>query len=456
MKLLSLSLTLTAGAVLLAAQNAPTPPPPPAQPQSQSEISTVITGDTGAPLHYAVPDFVPLNPDVDTGVAAQTIARVLWDDLAFEREFDLIPRDTYATVPKATSPEDFPFDRWRELGADGVVFGTVQRSGNAYRVEIRLFDIKNRRVSLGKQYDGITLKNPRAAAHWAADDIFDQRGLRGVARTRLTFTSDRDNERLADTIDKSRESKNIYISDYDAANQIRITPGQRLNINPNWSPDGRSIAYTSYGRLVPQILISNLYAGTRDTLTDEKSQAFLPVFSPDGTKIAFMSDREGQMDIYVMNRDGASVRRLTNSPGADSTPTWSPTGTQIAFTSDRSGSPQIWVMDTEGLNVRRLTFNDSYADRATWSPAPFNEIAYSARSGPGFDIRIYDVATQQSRQLTNGEGSNESPAFAPNGRHLAFVSTRAGKAQVFTIARDGKQLTKITSVGNNWTPNWSR
>jgi TolB protein len=151
------------------------------------------------------------------------------------------------------------------------------------------------------------------------------------------------------------------------------------------------------------------------------------------------------------------VRRLTNNLKiADSTPTWSPTGTHLAFTSDRSGAPQIWVMDTEGLNVRRLTFSDSGADRATWSPAPFNEIAYSAMNGPGIDIRIYDVATGQTRQLTNGEGSNESPAFAPNGRHLAFSSTRAGKKQIYTIARDGKQLTKITSAGNNTTPNWSR
>ena len=48
------------------------------------------------------------------------------------------------------------------------------------------------------------------------------------------------------------------------------------------------------------------------------------------------------------------------------------------------------------------------------------------------------------RQLTFGEGTNESPAFAPNGRHLAFTSTRSGKTQIFTIARDGKDLRQIT------------
>jgi Tol biopolymer transport system component len=145
------------------------------------------------------------------------------------------------------------------------------------------------------------------------DDVADEVADVAVARTKLAFVSDRDNERMVGTVEK-RDSKNIYIGDYDGANQLRVTPGQRLNINPDWSPDGRSIAYTSYGPRVPQILISNLYQGTRDTVTDDKSQAFLPVFSPDGTKICFMSDRDGQMDLYVMNRDGSGVRRLTTNP----------------------------------------------------------------------------------------------------------------------------------------------
>jgi TolB protein len=182
----------------------------------------------------------------------------------------------------------------------------------------------------------------------------------------------------------------------------------------------------------------------------------LPVFSPDGTKICFMSDRDGQFELYSMNRDGSNVRRLTTNQADDGTPTWSPTGTQIAFTSNRSGRAQIWLMDADGSNPRRITFNDTWADRATWSPAPFNEIAYAGQTGPGFDIKIYDVATGNTRVITDGSGSNESPTFSPNGRHIAFTSTRAGKAQIYTIARDGKQLTKITSAGANTYPNWSR
>jgi TolB protein len=421
----------------------------------QVEIVTTIRGEPGAPPHYAVPDFIALTNDKETADAAKLIAQVLWDDLSFEREFDMIPRDTYRTIEQTPTTETIAFDRWRELGADGVIKGSVRKTGNTFHVEMRLFNVRARAVALGRVYDNVSVRNPRAASHTMSDEIHQtQANLRGIARTKLTFVSDRDNERVIDTVEP-RSVKEVYVADYDGANQTRVTVNRRLNVAPTWSPDGRSIAYTSYVRIQPQILVSNVYQGTRETLTDEKTGAYFSVFSPDGSRIAFMSQRDGNSEIYVMNRDGTGVRRLTNNSAADSTPTWSPTGTQIAFTSDRSGTPQIWLMDADGLNQRRLTFRESAADRATWSPAPFNEIAYAGQSGPGYDIRIYDVASGMTHTLTDGAGTNESPAFSPGGRHLAFMSTRLGKQHIFTIGRDGRGLRQVTRAGNNTYPNWS-
>jgi TolB protein len=439
---------------ILGAQAPPAPQQPPAS--TEFEIKTTIRGEPGAPPHYAVPDFIPLTSDKETADAAKVIAQVLWDDLAFEREFDMIPRDTYRTIETIATTDTIAFDRWRELGADGVIKGSVRRTGNTFQVEMRLFNVRARGIALGRVYDNVALRNPRAAAHTISDEIHQtQANLRGVARSKLTFVSDRDNERVIDTVE-TRMVKEVYVSDYDGANQNRVTANRRLNLAPTWSPDGRSIAYQSYSRVQPQIIVSNVYQGTRETLTDEKTGAYLPVFSPDGNRIAFVSQRDGNMEIYVMNRDGSNVRRLTNNSEIESTPTWSPTGTQIAFTSGRSGSAQIWVMDADGLNQRRITFGESNADRATWSPAPYNEIAYAGQSGPGYDIRIYDVASGQTRTLTDGVGTNESPAFSPNGRHIAFISSRQGKMHIFTMARDGRGLRQITRTGNNTYPNWSR
>jgi TolB protein len=286
-----------------------------------------------------------------------------------------------------------------------------------------------------------------------ADEIHQQqRALRGVARTKLTFSSDRDRERVTNTVEK-RDVKEVYIADYDGANQRRITVNRALNITPTWAPDGRSIAYTSYARGFPTLFISFIYEGRREEPTKGSTQNWLPAWSADGTKIAFTSNRDGNSELYVMNRDGSGMRRLTNHPAIDTTPTWSPTGVQLAFTSDRSGSPAIYVVGSDGLNLRRIS-QDSYCDRPTWSPAPYNELAFVCGTGR-YDIKIFDFATGEIRQITFGEGSNESPAYSSNGRHLAFTSTRAGKTQVFTVARDGKGVRQVTKVGSNFTPDWS-
>ncbi|MDH4066346.1 MAG: hypothetical protein OEW19_18240, partial [Acidobacteriota bacterium] len=236
----------------------------PAQPQAPRQPTSVelrITGDPGTPPRLAVPDLTALSPDKEVQEAAKVIGQVLWDDLNYEREFYMIPRDTYRSIPAAASITDVPFERWRELGADGVIIGTVQRAPTGIRVEMRLYNVRARQQSYGREYTGAAA-NPRLYAHTMADEIHEsQRSLRGVARTKLTFSSDRNRDPVANTIEK-RDVKEVYIADYDGANQRRVTINRNLNINPNWSPDGRSIAYTSYRKTLPDILISNIYVGT--------------------------------------------------------------------------------------------------------------------------------------------------------------------------------------------------
>ena len=70
------------------------------------------------------------------------------------------------------------------------------------------------------------------------------------------------------------------------------------------------------------------------------------------------------------------------------------------------------------------------------------------RPAPGSTSRSTVSRTARAQDVTDGIGSNESPAFSPNGRHIAFTSTRNGKAQIFPIDRDGKNLRQITRDGN--------
>ncbi len=455
MKLVCLAVFAASASLALAngsQQQPPTPPP------EQPPVRVILEGaGAGLPPRIAVPDFIPLSSDAGTVEAAKTIGQVLWDDLNFEREFYLIPRDTYRSIPQPGSLNEVSLDRWRQLGADGVVVGSIQRSGKGVVVQMKVLLTTSGQAAMAKEYSG-SVDNPRLFAHTIADEIHQtQRNLRGVARTKLAFTSDRAGERVQGPVGV-RDISNIYISDYDGANQKRVTVTKSLDITPAWAPDGRAIAYTSYRRGFADIFISYLYEGRLENPArgSDKINNYLPAWSPDGSKLAFMSSRDGNPEIYVMNRDGSGLRRLTHHQNADVTPTWSPSGTQLAFTSDRSGQPQIYIINADGTGMKRIS-DVSYADRPTWSPPPFNEIAYTGRSSAaGYDVFVYDFARGSSVRITDGMGSNESPAFAPNGRHLAFVSSRgAGKYQVYTVARDGRDLRQITKAGENRFPHWS-
>ena len=339
-----------------------------------------------------------------------------------------------------------PFDRWRELGADGLVIGTVQKDGNGLKIQVRLFNVRSRQAVFAREYTG-SAANPRVYAHTMADEIHkQQRALRGVARTKLTFSSDRDREKVTGTVE-NRDVKEIYIADYDGANQRRITVNRALNITPDLVARRPSRSPTRRTRGASRHCSSRSSTRARGTSRRRRgTQNWLPALSPDGTKIAFTSNRDGNPELYVMNRDGGGVRRLTNNPAIDTTPTWSPTGTQIAFTSDRSGSPADLRDGRRRAEPAARSRTDSYCDRATWSPAPFNEIAFAAAPGRATTSRSMTSPTGATRQITFGEGSNESPAYSPNGRHIAFTSTRAGKVQMFTVGRDGKDLRQITKT----------
>jgi TolB protein len=456
-----LAAALATGTMLVLSAQTPQQPPAGQQTQQPESIVHKISPDLTGPPKLAVPEFIPLTKDAEVVAAAKAVGDVLFDDFAFEKEFYMIPRDILRTVPRPATADQVAIDRWKELNADGVIVGTVSKDANGIVVEARLIKVADGTMVLGKQYSG-SLKTVadggRIYAHSFADEVHKtQRNLRGVARTKLAFSSDRDGGRMKGPVG-DRDTSNIYQADYDGANQSRLTISRWLDIAPAWAPDMSVIAYTSYRTGYPDIVLHSLKDSRPPAMPargSTENHNFLPSWSPDGSKLAFMSTRDGNPEIYVVNRDGSGLRRVTNHPNADATPTWSPTGTQLAFTSDRGGSPQVYIVNVDGTGLVKIT-DESWCDRATWSTGKTNEIAYASRSGGGFQIRVFDVATRETRTITDGMGSNESPAFAPNGRHIAFMSDRTGRAQIYTIARDGTDLRQITKAGTNKYPNWSQ
>jgi TolB protein len=144
---------------------------------------------------------------------------------------------------------------------------------------------------------------------------------------------------------------------------------------PALSPDGNRIVFT---RDSNRLVVLDLWTDGAEVVDLSKSGGRTvelgvqgdgqPNFSPDGRRIVFTSRRDRDYEIYVTNADGSEQQRLTHSRGIDMNPVFSPDGCRIAFMSNRHGNYEIYVMDADGRNPRRLTRNPERSDFPCWHP----------------------------------------------------------------------------------------
>ncbi|MEW6457302.1 MAG: Tol-Pal system beta propeller repeat protein TolB [Acidobacteriota bacterium] len=407
---------------------------------AQQEI--VIKIKEGLPLiPVGIPDFAINTNNPSLKEAADLIYKTVWNDLKFSIVFQPISREMYAYTRPVRSSKIF-FKDWESIQANILITGEISSAVEDRVIfSVKVWDVKSEGFIFGRNYEG-KIKYAREIAHKFSDQMMINFGEKPIFNSKIVFVSERDG------------NKEIYIMDWDGANQTRLTYNKVIDILPRIFSDRIRIAYTSYRKGNPDLYIFNMNEGKNELLFS-KGINYAADFSPDGKKIAFVSSMEGNTEIYIANSDGTGLKRLTFNNSIDTSPSWSPNGREIAFTSDRSGSPQIYIMDVEGTNVRRITYEGSYYDSPAWSPDG-DRIAFVSRIENNFDIYVYSIRNNTIIKLTEFSGRNENPSWSPDGRHLTFSSNRTGSYQIFLVDYDGQNVKQITFEGNNKMGYWSK
>ena len=189
-------------------------------------------------------------------------------------------------------------------------------------------------------------------------------------------------------------------------------------------------------------------------LTANKARDLNPRFSPDGKTIAFSSDREGGLDVFLIPTIGGEIKRLTRHSADDTVLGWSPDGKSVLFASQRGEDfmGKLYTVSVDGGAARNagpdMGIAGSYSPDGTKLAVNRKAQSYWRKNYRGAyqtDVTVMDLASKTFKDLTDFDGMDSWPLWALDGR-IYFVSDRDPNAQanLWCVPESGGEAVKVT------------
>ena len=220
------------------------------------------------------------------------------------------------------------------------------------------------------------------------------------------------------------------------ARDVRLLPfGERA----------RTISVASNGRIVyaAQFRDANIWRMVFG-LQNRPSQAPIaastldeqtPDYSPDGKLLAFASTRSGVEEIWLANADGSNPKQMTFMGGAQcSNPRWSPDGKVVLFNSRREGSADLYLLDPATSEMHRMTDHPGDELEARWS-RDGRTIYFSSNRTGQFDVWRMPAAGGEPVQITKRGGS--AGTESPDGKYLYYAKYETSPNAIWRVPLGG-------------------
>ena len=280
---------------------------------------------------------------------------------------------------------------------------------------------------------------------------------------KIAFASDRT---TGEGVDNPEGDLEIFTMNRDGTGLTQLTENAASDFDPEWSPDGKRIAFHSDRDLFSNIFVMDADGTEQTQVTKGRSFDRNPTFSPDGNRVAFDSNLEagkgvdnpeGDFEVFSVRVDGKGLAQLTKNAEGDFQPDFSPVGKSIAFVSRRNLSPGIYTMNSDGTKQKKVSRGRAQVFQApSWSPDG-QRIAFASDQDGLLNIYKMRADGQGQVRLTddNGVPTDSAPVFSPNGKRIAFQTNRDGDFEIYKMRADGTGPVNLTDdPAGDFTPDW--
>jgi TolB protein len=375
------------------------PVPQTPQPPDESVLGTVdVTGAAAVPLPK-----LAVMPIVTTNEADTTLQLVVKKDLDLSGQFEVVSDDA---APSGLYLHDSPVDAgaWRNKGvailvrvmANKLPSGKIELLGSAYILARGAAPVFEHRIETDAS-------QVRSSSHRMTDALLGAlSGRPGGFASHMIYSG------------RVGRNRQIFGIDADGFNLHTESPAGDTSISPAFGPKGEAYYALSHDYM-PFRLVRG--ASATPLPINLPGSVFGVAFSPDHSKMAISVAKDGTSHIHVGNADGTGLQPISTVPLANH-PVFGPGG-KMAYVGGGTAGQRVYI---DGKPISPAGFN---ASAPAFCDTPNGlVVVFTVGVGAGADLVSTDVRGGNITRITQNQGANSYPACSPDGRLLAFFSTR--------------------------------
>ncbi|HEX5101555.1 MAG TPA: tolB protein [Polyangiaceae bacterium] len=410
---LGFALAALLGSAAAEAQSPPAPTQTTSPPADESALGELLVTGHKTDKLPRIAILPSLSADLEDVIVRSVVRR----DIELTGLFELIP-DSKAPVGLYSFDEPVDVPEWQKLGAEAIVKVAARPKGKqaevyglAYFLNVGKEPVYSKKITVDKA-------DVRVTAHRITDALLGAlTGRPGGFASQLAFAA------------RWTKNQRVFRLDADGQSLTPLTEAADFAIAPMWGPNG-SLYFSSSHDFSPFGLFQLANGSIKPVTLPFKTSVYGVAFNKDYTKMAVAVAEGGKSTIYVGLADGTGMTKASTTELATH-PVFSPTGKLAWIGGDAAhGSTRVYVdgkaVSPSGFGASAPTFCDT-EDGV--------RLVYSV--GVGNDRRDLVMSDDQGRgmsRLTQGQGSNTFPACSPDGRLLAFFSTRKEQPGIYMMS----------------------